>query len=92
MKDKTRKRLNTLFFILYIAAAAALYFYLYVMPDISGSRQTTDVINYGKLESVNDAACLIIRQEQVVCAEQDGTLSPLLLPDHRLRQLLHRRL
>ncbi len=75
MKDKTRKRLNTLFIILYIAALAALYFYLYLIPGISGSRQTTDVINYGKLESVNDAACLIIRQEQVVCAEQDGTLS-----------------
>ncbi len=75
MKAKTKKRLNTLFIISFIAAVAVLYAHLYLIPSINGSRKSTEIIGFGKLEKINDASCLVIRQEQVVTAGQSGTLS-----------------
>ncbi len=75
MKAGTKKRINTLLIVIFLAAVAYLYACLYLLPSISGARKTNEVINYGKIERSNEASCLIIRNEEVIYAQQGGTLS-----------------
>ena len=75
MKSKVRRNIAIIFCMLLIAAIAAMYVYIYAIPNITGSLTETAVLSYGRLSTSNEAKCLIIRTEQVVTADSSGETS-----------------
>ena len=75
MKSKLEKSLKVVFWILFAAACVALYIYIYVVPDISGALTQTAVLSYESRQLTADARCIVVRSEEVVRAEQAGSVS-----------------
>ena len=75
MKNKLGKSLKVVFWLLFAAACAALYIYIYVVPDISGALTQTAILSYENRQLTADARCIVVRSEEVVRAEQAGSVS-----------------
>ena len=75
MKKRKGKGLLILAIILFLGAFAALYMYIYVMPQISGALARTEIVTYGKMEVFDEVPCLFVRSEEVVYAQQAGNIS-----------------
>lgn len=75
MKNRIRKSLITISFLLFLAAVAALYTQVYLIPKVTGALTSTAIATYDTMSEQNGAACLIIREEQVVYANAGGTVS-----------------
>lgn len=75
MKSKVGRNISIFFCVLLIAMIAALYLYIYAIPDISGSLTETAVLSYGRLSVSNEAECLIVRSEKVYTAKRGGEIS-----------------
>jgi len=75
MKSKVGRNISIIFCVLLIAAIAALYVYIYAIPDITGSLTETAVLSYGSLSTSNEAECLIVRTERVYTANRSGEIS-----------------
>ena len=75
MKKKLEKSLGVVAVLLFLAACAALYIYIYVIPDINGALTPTAVLNYESRQLTSDARCIVIRSEQIIKAGEDGTVS-----------------
>ena len=75
MKSKLGKSLKVVFWLLFAAACVALYIYIYVVPDISGALTQTAVLSYESRQLTADARCIVVRSEEVVKAQQAGSIS-----------------
>ncbi len=75
MKEKGKKRIGVILAVLYLLVCVGLYVYIYVIPDITGALKPTVIISYGRLQNVDEAHCVVVREEQPVLAEQSGSVS-----------------
>ncbi len=75
MKKRKGRGLLILAIILFLAAVAALYFYVYVMPQINGALTKSEIVTYDKMEVFDEVSCLFIRSEEVITAQQAGNIS-----------------
>jgi len=73
--ENKKKRWPVIVFIIFILVIAALYVYLYLIPDISGSLTETYTVVYGDVEITDDARCIVAREEKVYTAPKTGSLS-----------------
>jgi len=73
--ENKKKRWPVVVFIIFILVIAALYVYLYLIPDISGSLTETYTVIYGNVEKTDDARCIVAREEKVYTAPKTGSLS-----------------
>lgn len=64
-----------LFWLIFAALLAALYFFTYVTPRISESLTRTAVVNYGELKNEDSTKALIVRNEKLVYANESGSVS-----------------
>lgn len=58
--------------IIFLAVCAALYAYIYVVPSVTGALTPTAIAQYGEMQTLNPAKCIVFRSEKVVKAEQSG--------------------
>ena len=58
--------------IVFLAVCAALYAYIYVVPSVTGALTPTAIAQYGEMQTVNPARCIVFRTEKVITAEQSG--------------------
>ena len=75
MKSNLEKSLGVVAVLLFLAACAALYIYIYVIPDISGALTPTAVLNYEDRQLTADARCIVIRSDEIIKAGESGTVS-----------------
>lgn len=73
--NSKKRRLPIIIFIVFILAVAALYVYLYLLPQISESLKPTATVIYEKVELTDDVHCIVVRDEQLVHAERSGNIS-----------------
>ena len=73
--ETKKRRWPIVIFIIFILAVAALYICLYLLPQISESLKPTAVVQYDKVEITDDVHCIVVRDEQLVCAERSGNIS-----------------
>ncbi len=64
-----------MFWVIFAAVLAALYFFTYVTPRISESLTRTAVVTYGELRNEDRTKALIIRNEKIVYSNDSGKLS-----------------
>jgi putative membrane fusion protein len=64
-----------LFWLIFAAVLAGLYFFTYVTPQISGALTRTAVVSYGELKSEDETKALIVRSEKIVYAQDSGAVS-----------------
>ncbi len=74
MKASTKKKLAVFAVILFFLAVAALYAYLYLIPNITGALTPTAIVSYGRMQITDEEDCLVVRSEEAVYAEEDGTI------------------
>ena len=74
MKKGKRVALD-LFWLIFAAVLAALYFFSYVTPRISESLTRTAVVTYGELRSEDQTKALIVRDEKIIYSQDAGKLS-----------------
>lgn len=73
--ETKKRRWPTVVLIIFILVVAALYVYLYLMPEISGSLTPTYIVQYASVQKTDDAHCIVVRDESVVKAGHTGSIS-----------------
>ena len=61
------------FLILCLIAAGVLYVLIYTIPEITGSRRSVAVIEYGEMRIAQETTALVVREERGIYADQSGT-------------------
>ena len=73
--EKTKKNTKAKIYVLgFLLLFAALYAYIYILPQVSDIFVDTYVAEYGTLASAVSADCLFVRDEQVYTASGAGTV------------------
>ena len=75
MEEKKKRRLLILSIIIFVLVLAAMYVYLYILPDIRDSRNENAVVTYARVEDQQKAECVVIRDETVVTSGGAGSVS-----------------
>ncbi len=75
MKRKLWKSFAILFCLLFAVACAVLYIYIYVIPGISGALTQTAILSFESRRVSVPARCIVVRSEEVILAEQAGSIS-----------------
>ena len=75
MKASTKRKLLLFLSLLFLAAVAGLYAYLYLIPNITGALTPTAVVSYGKIQTMDEEDAVVVRSEEVVYAEHDGSIT-----------------
>ena len=75
MEEKKRSRLPVIVAMAFILVLAGLYVYLYVLPDIDGSRLKSVVVNYAEVQEQAQARCIVARNETVFSSGGAGSVS-----------------
>ena len=72
MNNRGKKTAGIAAIIVFLIAVAALYGYIYIVPSVTGALTPTAIAQYGEMQTLNPASCLVFRTENVVTAEQAG--------------------
>lgn len=72
MNKRGKRTAGVIVLIVFLAAIAALYAYLYIVPTVTGALTPTAIAQYGEMKTSNPAQCIVFRTEKVVSAEQSG--------------------
>lgn len=72
MKSIIRKSSEAVLLLAFLVAVGALYAYIYIIPSISGALTPTVIVEYGQMQTSNEARAIVIRSEQIVPSEQTG--------------------
>ncbi|MCR4805050.1 MAG: hypothetical protein K5981_05290 [Clostridia bacterium] len=72
MKEKGKKTAGAAAIIVFLGICAALYVYIYVVPQVTGALTPTAIAQYGEMLTSNPADCIVFRSEKVALAEQSG--------------------
>lgn len=73
--ETKKRRWPAVVLLIFILVVAALYVYLYLMPEISGSLTPTYIVQYASIQKTDDAHCIVVRDEEVVKANHTGSVS-----------------
>ncbi len=61
--------------IIFVLLCAALYIFIYTIPEITGALTPTVVVEYGEMRIVEPVSAVIVRDEQVYNAENSGNIN-----------------
>ena len=75
MKEAKKRKIYVALGIVFLAAVAGLYSYLYLIPSITDALTPTVTVEYGQLQTVEVAWCTVVREETVVYAQEAGEVS-----------------
>lgn len=85
--EKTKKNSKAKIYVLgFLLLFAALYVYIYIVPQVSDIFVDTYVAEYGTLESAVSADCLFVRDEQVYTASGAGTVKRVISQGNLVRK------
>ena len=71
----TKNKLAVALAAVLFAAIATLYIILYTIPELTGSRTQTVVVEYGLMEISTQQQCLVVRDEELVYAQKSGSVN-----------------
>ncbi|MDO5441693.1 MAG: HlyD family efflux transporter periplasmic adaptor subunit [Bacillota bacterium] len=60
---------------IFVLVCLALYFFIYIIPDISGALTETAVASYGEMRISNKYPAVVVREENVQRADMAGNVS-----------------
>ncbi len=69
------RKLFIILAIIFALIVAALYIYIYTIPEITGALIKTCTVEYGEMRIVKEVSAVIVRQETVYSAESSGNVS-----------------
>ena len=72
MNKRGKRAAGVIVIIVFLIALAALYSYVYIVPSVTGALTPTAIAQYGEMQTLNPARCIVFRTEKVVTAEQSG--------------------
>ena len=75
MEENKKSRVPIVLAIVFILILAALYVYLYLLPQISGSRTENYIVNYARVRESADLKCILARSETVYTSGGPGSVS-----------------
>lgn len=75
MSKKGSRRALIICIIVFAAILAALYIYIYLIPSLTGALTETSVVQYGSVKNIDEARCIVVRDEEVFKAKESGTVS-----------------
>lgn len=75
MKGGAKKKGGIAVLVVFLAACAVLYVYIYVIPSVSGAFMQTSTARYAQMYTKNSARCIVIRDETTVRADAGGKSS-----------------
>ena len=75
MEEKKKSRLPVFLIVVFILVLAALYVYLYILPDIDDSRIQSVIVRYAQVQEQAQAKCIVARDETVFTSGGAGSVS-----------------
>ena len=72
MNRRGKRTAGIIVAIVFLIAVAVLYSYIYIVPTVTGALTPTAIAQYGEMQTLNPARCIVFRTEKVVEAEQSG--------------------
>ena len=85
MEEKKKSRLPVIVALAFVLVLAGLYIYLYIFPDIGGSRLRSVVVNFAQVQEQARARCIVARKETVFSSGGAGSVSYYIEEGHKTR-------
>lgn len=60
--------------VIFLLVCAALYIFIYTIPEITGALKKTSVIEYGSMRMAEEIPAVIVRQETVYTSDKNGNI------------------
>ena len=60
--------------VIFLFVCAALYIFIYTIPEITGALKKTSVIEYGSMRMAEEIPAVIVRQETVYTSDKSGNI------------------
>lgn len=75
MEEKKKSRLPVVLAIIFVLILAVLYAYIYIFPQLDGSRRENTLVSYASIRASATLKCIVARDETVYTSGGPGTVS-----------------